>query len=154
MVELVHTVGFGNKAWTALLKSPDPAQSYEALRKILNERDIVAFDLGFEGHFAEMTKKLNAKIEDTDPQLKQIEKDIQNQAYTIKGIEVLRLRVLSLQESPFRSCMGGDCTTESYFAKALDPNFVYFTLTDKDHKSSGVVTVVLGVAINPGEPNS
>ena len=148
MVELVHTVGFGNTAWVASLKSKDPAQSYESLRKILNERDILAFDLGFEGHFAEMTKKFNAKIEDTDPQLKQIEKDIQNQPWTIKGKEVLRLRVLSLQESPFRSCMGGDCATRDYFEKALDPNFVYFTLTDKNHRSSGTVTVVLGTAIN------
>ena len=149
MAELVHTVGFGNTAlWVASLKSKDPTQSYEALRKILNERDILAVDLGFEGHFAEMTKKFNAKIEDTDPQLKQIEKDIQNQPYTIKGTEVLRLRALSLQESPFRSCMGGDCATGSYFAKALDPNFVYFTFTNNKHESSGVVTVVLGYALN------
>ena len=148
MVELVHTVGFGNATWVASLKSKDPAQSYEALRKILNERDILAVDLGFEGHFPEMTKKFNAKIEDIDPQLKQIEKDIQSQPYTTKGTEVLRLRALSLQESPFRSCMGGDCATRDYFEKALDPNFIYFTSTYKDHKSSGAVTVVLGHALN------
>ncbi len=148
MADLVHTVGFGDETRRTLLKSPDPDQSYEALRNILNDRDILAFNLGFEGHFAELTKSLNVNIPDPLSQLQQIKEDIQNQTPTVRGEETLRLRALSLTESPFRSCLAGDCATKSYFKKALDPDFLYFTLTDKNHRSSGAVTVVLGRALN------
>ena len=148
MAELVHTVGFGNKDNIALLKSPDSSQSYEALHKILNEKDLLAFNLGFDGHFKELKDSLGAKIHEESLVLKQIEADIQNQPHIIIGKEVLRLRALSGQESPFRACFGGDCATSSYFEKALDPNFLYFTLTDRQYRSFGQVTVVLGRATN------
>ena len=148
MANLVHVVGFGNKSYIPLLKSTDWTQSYQALRNILDERDRLAFLLGFEGHFADLKNSLGAKIEDINLRLQPIEQDMQNQPSTIKEKKVLRLRVLSLQESPFRSCMGGDCATQKYFTKALDPNFLYFTLTDREHQSSGQVTVVLGEAKN------
>ena len=150
MANLVHIVGFGNESNKALLKSPDPRQSYEALRNILNERDQVAFELGFEGHFKELKTALDSKIPDESKILQQIHQDIQNQPHSIKGKEVLRLRALSLQESPFRGCFGGDCATRTYFRKALDPNFLYFTLTDSQHRSSGHVTLVLGEAKTQG----
>ena len=150
MANLVHIVGFGNESNKALLKSPDPRQSYEALRNILNERDQVAFELGFEGHFKELKTALDSKIPDESKILQQIHQDIQNQPHSIKGKEVLRLRALSLQESPFRGCFGGDCATRTYFRKALDPNFLYFTLTDSRHRSSGHVTLVLGEAKTQG----
>ncbi len=148
MADLVHIAGFGNDNYKALLKSSDPTQSYEALRNILNERDRLAFDLGFEGHFKEMKEKLGSKIPEESKVLQQIAEDIQNQPHTIKGTEVWRLRQLSLQEAPFRGCFGGDCATRTYFEKALDPNFLYFTLTDGQNRSSGQVTVVLGSATN------
>ena len=148
MAELVHTAGFGNSTYTVLLKSSNPSQSYSALSSILNERDIVAFDLGFEGHFAEMKKSLNANISEDIQILEQIEADIQNEPYIVKGKNILRLRALSLQESPFRSCLAGDCATDYYFEKAFDPNFLYWTLTDAKHNSSGHITVVLGRATN------
>ena len=106
-------------------------------------------ELGFEGHFKELKEKLSTKIPDETQVLEQITQDIQNQSSVIKGTKTFRLRSLSLQESPFRSCLGGDCATASYFEKALDPNFFYFTLTSKDHRSSGAITVVLGTAENP-----
>ena len=149
MADLVNTVGFGNESYKALLKNPDPEHSYRALRQMLNERELLAYDLGFEGHWIELKDTLSAKIEDIEPQLKQIRQDIENNPdHLIKKTEILRLRALSLQESPFRSCMGGDCATEREFEKALDPNFLYFTLTDREHRSSGQVTVVLGNALN------
>ena len=148
MADLVHTVGFGNERQKALLKNPNPAQSYSALRSILNERDMLAFDLGFEGHFKELKETFDSKILDETKILQQIHQDIQNEPATITGKEVLRLRSLSLQESPFRSCFGGDCSTQNYFEKALDPNFLYFTLTDSQHRSFGHVTLVLGEAKN------
>ena len=47
MAYLVHTVGFGNPMWNQALRSSDPKESFQALRHILNERDIVAFGAGF-----------------------------------------------------------------------------------------------------------
>ena len=75
--------------------------------------------------------------------------NVTDQPFVVKGIKTFRLRSLSLQESPFRSCLGGDCATLDYFRHALDPNFFYFTLTDKDYRSSGAIAVVLGTAENP-----
>ena len=148
MADLVHTVGFGNESLKARLKSTNPIESYSALKDILNERDMLAFDLGFEGHFKELKEALDSKIADETKILQQIHQDIQNQPSSLKGKEVLRLRSLSLQESPFRSCLGADCASKGYFEKALDPNFLYFTLTDSQHRSFGHVTVVLGEAKN------
>ena len=147
MTELVHTTGFGNTAWTEALKSKDPTQSFRALQNILNDRDNVAFDLGFKGHFKELKESLQTEIPDETNTLKQIREDIENQARTIREKEVLRLRALSLQESPFRACLAGDCTSNLYFDKALDPNFLYWTLTDSQNRSTGYISTVLGQAV-------
>ena len=56
------------------------------------------------------------------------------------------VRHLSLIESPFRSCLGQDCSTRAYLSKALDPNYHYFTLTDEKGYSDGHITIVLGTA--------
>ena len=149
MAELIYTAGFGNKTYMELLKSKDPQESLKAVRSILNERDILAFELGFEGHFAELKTSLKAKIPDKTQDLSHITKEVQNQPYKEAGTQVLRLRPLSIQESPFRSCFGGDCATQSYFETALDPNFLYFTLTNSRYESSGHITLVLGKAKTP-----
>ncbi len=150
MAVLIHTAGFGNKTWVELLKSKDPHESLNALRSILNEQDILAFELGFTGHFAELKAHFKAKIPDKTKYLTQITEEIQNQPDTaVRGAEVLRLRPLSIQESPFRSCLSGDCATDTYFETALDPNFLYFTLTNSRHESSGHVTLALGEAQTP-----
>ncbi len=146
MAELIWTAGFGNPAYRVALADKSPEESLEALRNILNERDIIAFRLGFNGHFAQLKKELRANIPEETKILQQITQDIQNQPGRVKKTEILRLRALSFIESPFRSCLSGDCATENYFTKALDPNFLYFTLTDIHHRSSGHVTVVLGTA--------
>jgi len=49
-------------------------------------------------------------------------------------------------ESPFRSCVGNDCSSRESFSEAFDPNYVYFTITDEMNRSSGLFTVVLGEA--------
>ena len=146
MAELIHTAGFGNKTYMELLKNQDPQESLKAIRSILNEGDILAFELGFEGHFAELKASLKAKIPDKTQVLSHITEEIQNQPYKEAGTQVLRLRHLSIQESPFRSCFSGDCSTDTYFKTALDPNFLYFTLTNSRYESSGHVTLVLGKA--------
>ena len=64
------------------------------------------------------------------------------------NVEILRLRSLSLQESPFHGCLGADCSRRSYFDKAFEPHFLYFTLTDIQYRSRGHITVILGKASN------
>ena len=145
MADVVHIAGFQNDSYNLLLRSKNSLDRLEGIKKILKERDNVALELGFyKGQFNELVESLNLKpYEDFTSQITQIEKDINSQPYVEK---VLRLRALSIQESPFRSCLSGDCATNSYFEKALDPNYYYFTLTDPEMKSSGHITVVLGTA--------
>ena len=147
MANLVHTYGFGHEHYKAKLKSSNPETALRALQHIFKQRDKVAHELGF-NNFFELKTSLGAKIEEIEPYLNQIEVDIQSQPDTIKKKEVLRLRALSLQESAFRSCMGRDCATSQYFKTALAPHYLYWTLTDKNHQSSGQVTVVLGTAVS------
>ncbi len=153
MAELVHTVGFSNKSLTEALKNPDDFKNIEIVQKMLMERDTIANDLGYR-NFTHLKKKLNANIPAIESVLGNFLKNISQplessstQGFKTEDIrESLRLRVLSIQESPYRSCLAGDCATSIYFEKALDPNHLYFTLTDSDYKSSGQVTVVLGTA--------
>ena len=56
------------------------------------------------------------------------------------------VRQLSMIEAPFRGCLGDDCSSEKYLRKALDPNYIYFTLTNKFNFSKGHVTIILGEA--------
>lgn len=158
MVDLIHTVGFGNQATQILLKSKNAMERIEGLKKILDERDAMAMDLGFAGHFQELQANLKiefptglSKNENPSQNIQKLEQEILDQGkFTTKPTETVRVRSLSIQEAPFRSCLGGsDCSTRTYFSKALDPNYNYFTMTDSLNNSSGHVTVVLGEAINP-----
>ena len=151
MVDVIDTIGFGNQYYVNLLESKNPFDNMEGIRQVFAERDTVAFnDLNFEQHFAGLRQALNdtRAIEETADKILQIQKDVENQPYIVKGKETFRLRALSLQESLFRGCLGRDCSTKEYFELAVDPNFIYFTLTDSQHRSSGQLTVVLGTAIN------
>lgn len=156
MVDLVHTVGFGNQATQGLLKSKNGLDKIEGLKKILDERDSVAMDLGYSGHFQELQSQLKidfpnglSKNENASVNLQKLEQEILQGKFTTKPTATVRVRSLSIQEAPFRSCLGGsDCSTRTYFSKALDPNFNYFTMTDVNNNSSGHVTVVLGKALN------
>jgi hypothetical protein len=157
MVDLVHTVGFGNQATLALLKSKNGLDKIEGLKKILDERDSIAMELEFHGHFQELQKSLKvdfptglSKNENPSVNIQKLEKEVLNSPFTSLPVETYRVRSLSIQEAPFRSCLGGsDCSSRTYFSKALDPNFNYFTMTDNASYSTGHVTVVLGEATNP-----
>ena len=156
MVDLIHTVGFGNQATQNLLKSKNGLDRIEGLKKVLDERDAVAMDLGFAGHFQELQNKFKidyptglSKNENPNLSIQNLEKEVLAGRFTTKPSETIRVRSLSIQEAPFRSCLGGsDCSTRTYFSKALDPNYIYFTMTDSNFNSSGHVTVVLGEAKN------
>ena len=157
MVDLVHTSGFNNQATVQLLKSPNALDKLEGLKKIFDERDAVAMDLGFDGHFIELEQRLGVNFPSVLGQERNwvevfggLEAEILRGNFTTKALDAIRVRSLSIQESPFRSCLGGsDCSSRTYFSKALDPNYNYFTMTDSQGQSSGHVTVVLGTAKDP-----
>jgi formylglycine-generating enzyme required for sulfatase activity len=154
MVDLVHTVGFGNQATQALLKSSNAIDKIEGLKKLLDERDTLAMELAGGKHFPELMKSLGvdfpaglSKNEDPNRNIQNLERQVLASSYTTRALDPIRVRSLSIQEAPFRSCLGGsDCSSRTYFSKALDPNFNYFTMTDSQNHSSGHVTVVLGTA--------
>ena len=154
MLDLVHTIGLADPYNSILLKSENAKDRIEALHKILSARDEMAVDLGFDGPFSKIQKALGiagspssfSKKEDIYEMLRRIEEEVYQSSSQLVDSQTFRLRALSLQESPFRSCLGADCSSNQYFLKALDPNFIYWTLTDKDHRSSGHITVVLGEA--------
>ena len=154
MVELVHVSGFGRREWVEMLKSSVPEENLKAVQSILSERDGVAMELGFEGYFQELEKSLLGEKSDLSrtnlliKELKEIREEINTQPFKRVGIELLRLRPLSLQESAFRGCLGADCSTTAYFDKAFEPHFLYFTLTDSQYQSQGQMTVILGKALD------
>ncbi len=73
MVDLVATSGFNNQATQGLLKSKNALDKIEGLKKVLDERDTMAMELGFAGHFEEILRVLqidspslsNKSIDDT-----------------------------------------------------------------------------------------
>jgi formylglycine-generating enzyme required for sulfatase activity len=155
MVDLVHNVAYLNPAIISLLKSKNAQEQIEALSKILDERDSMALELGYNHKFKGLQESLGvdyvtgySKNEDPHQQLEYFNDQLQTSSFISQKIDPLRVRSLTIQESPMRSCLGGDCSTRSYFEKALDPNYFYFTLTDVSYNSRGHVTVVLGQAKN------
>ena len=159
MVNLVGTVGFGNPVYREMLRSLDAGKNREGIHKILSDREDMSLKLGFDS-FAHLKRSLLPRsgdhgqlvpaAQDLSLRLEELERDLQKNpgAGVLKerGSRRMTVRALSVQESPFRGCMGGDCSTDRYFLKALDHDFLYFTVTDSHYKSSGVVAVVLGQA--------
>ena len=161
MAELIHVVGLNNPFWLKELKDKDPLQVIKAIRDILTERDSLAMDLGFtDTHYqglknslldsfqSPQVKSVKKELSIVEDQVIGILKDLKNQPIVATYSETFTLRPLSLQESPFRGCLGKDCSTSTYFLKALDPAYLYFTLTDSEFVSHGQITVVLGMSKN------
>lgn len=157
MVDLVHTTGYLNLTTISLLKGEDALQRIEGLNKIIDERESMAMRLGFNGHFSELLQNLDIAYPsltgvpeaNTAKIISSLEQEIKKGKFTTKTIDNIRVRSLSIQEAGFRSCLGGsDCSSRTYFSKAFDPNYHYFTMTDKQNKSSGHATVVLGTALD------
>ena len=157
MVELIHVTGFGNPNLTKQLKSKDPAEVIEALRQIILERDTIATSLGFRNYEelkdvlldslqSNQVKMVEKELSVMEDQVSQILADLKQAPEIASHTETFRMRPLTVQESPFRGCLGKDCSTRAYFKKALDPAYLYFTLTDSQLRSRGHITVVLGTA--------
>ena len=139
MVNLIAGAGFLNQHYLDMLNSPK--EFIAGMRRILKEQEALAMELGFNsGGFLELKKFLGVSNSFQDISLK-----IENRLLTDQ-VQTFRLRALSLQESPFRSCLGKDCTTWMHFKLGLHPSFLFFTLTDEYNRSSGQITVVLGYA--------
>lgn len=156
LVDLVFTVGYGNEYTRSLLKSKKGLDKVLGLFEIWREADGFAAELGFRDHFLGLLRSLNVenptglgKKQDYLKLVGRLENLTFKQNFTTVEKSATRVRTLSIQESPFRSCLGGDCATQEYFEKALDPNYIYFTKTETNHRSSGQATVVLGTAQNP-----
>ena len=157
MVDIVHIFALNDDYNKTQLKHKNPDQQIETLYKINKERDNLAKKLGFKS-FLDLQSQLDvshptglSKNQDILSYVESLERDINIQEDNT-SIETLRVRPLSLQEAPFRSCLSGDCASQTYFERALDPNFHYFTLTNENHVSSGHITVVLGSAKKNKEP--
>ncbi len=157
MVDVVASAGFFNSSTQILLKSKNGLDRIEALSKIFDERDSIAIELGYSGHFLELMNSLqipfpsfSGKVENVSEILARFTRYVVDLPYVeVKG-DPVRIRSLSIHEAAFRSCIGGsDCSSRTYFSRALDPNYYYFTRTDLNHHSSGHITVVLGTAKNP-----
>ena len=88
-------------------------------------------------------EKASINLNDLAALLKDSEKGLKKIQTKLKQFMV---RSLSLVESPFRSALGADCSSNNYFEKAMDPNFYYFTTTYADGSSTGHLTIVLGTA--------
>ena len=156
MLDLIHTAGFSNRHWLDQLKYKDPFVVIRALRQIIDYRESLSLELGFKS-FNDLkesleVKRINKNFYDRKQLLEEMESletQVESTGFSEEAAPY-RVRALSLEESPFRGCMGGgDCSSEIYFEKGLDPNFIYWTKTDQFNKSSGQMTTVLGQVKTP-----
>ena len=151
LVDLIHGIAYHDSLVIEGFNSSNGLERLMSLEKVLAERDNFAYKLGYTG-FDDLLKKMNIAEPTGMSHSSRLFEKIEMLRETIIAnltsapISSKTIRHLSLTEAPFRSCLGGDCSTRTYFSKALDPNFHYFTLTDKEGKSSGHITVVLGDA--------
>ena len=151
IVDLVHSVVYFDTIIKNGLKSSNQLERLTAFQKVLIKRDLFAKKLGYSS-FQGLRKKfgnieptgmsyegqLSTKINEWKRAIMSHENSTNTHSKTV--------RHLSLIESPFRSCLGRDCSTRAYLSKALDPNYHYFTLTDEKGYSDGHITIVLGTA--------
>ena len=150
MVDLVHTIGFHDSYLLKILKEGDALEKVQAFKKALEKRDVFAQELGYENGFEGVLEKWNIVLptgvgskklkDETDYR----EEQVLASRKTIDKKAREKIRHLSFMEAPFRGCLGNDCSSNTYFKTALDPNYHYFTLTDSQGFSSGHITLVLG----------
>lgn len=159
MVDVVHSLAVHDPRMVRSLKSPDWLERIRAFETLIEVRESFAKNLGYKSGFKEMLQVLSVQVPAggvPDSKLSSLIKDLKQDV--IKSAEDQEwtgdhrtVRHLSLSESPFRGCLGSDCSSSSYLTKALDPNYHYFTITDEEGYSEGQITVVLGTATLKGE---
>ena len=155
MLDLIHTAGFSNRHWLDRLKNKDPFVVIQAVKQIIDYRESLSVELGFKS-FNDLKESLEVQRVNKNfydrkqllEEMESLEAQVESTGF-FKEEAPYRVRALSLEESPFRGCIGRDCSTEAYFEKGLDPNFIYWTKTDQFNKSSGQMTTVLGQVKTP-----
>lgn len=141
-----------------LLKSQDPHSIIKGIRTYSNNRHDLAIEIFgknypeelFSNDYARVIRRPLFSNERLLTSTRHFE-DAVNKSKHNTGEERGLVRPLSTFESPFRSCLATDCATRTYFERALDEGYYYFTYTDADGKSTGHVTIVLGTARNKEE---
>lgn len=146
MADLVFLASFQSKDHIRALKSGDGLQRLEAIGAILAEVDGLAYSLGLPGHFEGLLSHVSIDRPSSLPYswsglLQMVAELVKQTEQNAKwkhaqGQEtVFLVRSLSLIEAPFRSCLGLDCSSETWGTQGLDPNYHFFTLTKVDGTS-------------------
>ncbi len=153
LADLIHVSSFLGGGLGHALGEANESMVLEALDRSLMKRDRMSQELGYSEGFQQALSRLgvlvpsgldsNASLENLARQLR-LSRDEPSHSRLVGAPR--HLRRLSMTESAFRSCVGGDCSTRESLSEAFDPNYVYFTITDERNKSSGLFTVVLGEA--------
>ena len=162
ILDIANTIGFEKGLVEGALKDKD-ASSYEklkALRQGIYAREDFAGDMaqfvepenlipgGYQGLLKELGLRKASKLSDDGnltKDLAAVETEMRQKAEKVDG-EKMRVRQLSPAEEALRSCLGGDCSSRTYFEKAMEADYVYFTQTNTIHESMGHATLVLGEA--------
>ncbi len=165
MIDLIHSVGFADPAIAEDLKSKDGMKRLEAYGKALEARNEMSKSLELEKPFTDLLQEIGKSDQVSLPtgvtnpkrgisvKMNALTAEVKKQSTLSDATTTRTIRHLSLFESPFRSCLGGsDCSSQTYPAKALDPNYHYFTLTNDQGESTGQITVVLGEGKVAGKP--
>jgi hypothetical protein len=165
MIDLLHSVGFSDPAIAEDLKSQDGMKRLEAYGKALEARNEMSKSLELGKPFTDLLQEIGKSDQVSLPtgvtnpkrgisvKIKELTAEVEKKSTLSDTTTTRTIRHLSLFESPFRSCLGGsDCSSQTYPAKALDPNYHYFTLTNDQGESTGQITVVLGEGIIAGKP--
>ena len=162
LLNLIHTAGFSSHAVLNKLRNKeDPQIVIKGLNQILEYREHLSEELGFKS-FDDFKDSLGLKTvgeeyntEQLKSRMKKFRKEMKRLGYELAPSKEYRVRALSLIESPFRGCVGGsDCSSRNDFEQGLDPNYIYWTKTDKSFYSSGHITTVLGTARLKSSKNS
>jgi hypothetical protein len=153
LLQIADTIGFEQAARLPVLqsKSSSAMEKLDALRNGIEYRqEFIAQKLGdtrtYES-FLQMLEMENTPRalapRETSKVFNAVSSELESKAVAVPGIES-RIRPLSRAEAPLRSCLGGDCSSRTYFLTALERDFIYFTETNEKNHSSGHVTIVLG----------
>ncbi len=156
MIDLIHINGFYDSDLASGLKSYKGLERLNAFYKILQRRDLLAIELGH-ASFDEALQNLGIARPSGMPgdqrwlyaTLQALENWIVKNAQVVKERSWPKtVRHLTIVETPLQNAPGDNHSFYSSMAKALDPNYHYFTLTDEEGYSRGYTTIVLGQAQN------
>lgn len=157
-VDIIHAISLEMALFESVLRYKPTASKIEAIDSQLASRDLMSQSVSGLS-FAGLVEKHNLSFPRGSSSLEQGQ-DLQAQYQRLvarhpklnvekkaepptEQHKAFTLRQLSKLEAPFRGCLGGDCSTRSYFETALSTNYAYFTL-NYGLFSTGAITIVYG----------